>query len=122
MAIAAILFSLWYADIAKALEISAKPHRADNVGNLQSVKRVLYAKAIPVAVMAGLVTIIFLPDALSLCIETWKTNQKEDWKKIFADYDAVRTAYFYVTILSLVLAIYMFNLVAQLVKLKKKLA
>ena len=122
MAIAAILFSLWYADISKALEILPNRHREDNVGSLQTVKGVLYAKAIPVAIMAGLVTIIFIPDAINLFIETWNINQRANWKKILSDYDAVRTAYFYVTLLSLALAVYMFNLVAKLIKLKKTLS
>jgi hypothetical protein len=122
MAIAAILFSLWYADIAKALEISPRPYQEDNIGNLQTIKRVLYSKAVPVAIMATLVAIIFIPDAIRLCIDSWKLNQKSSWKEFFAAYDAVRTAYCYVSFLSLALAIYMGNLVLKLVTLKRALA
>lgn len=114
MAIAAILFSLWYADIAKALEIVPKKFKEDNVADYHDVKNVIYAKAVPVAVMAGLVAVIFLPDAITITIESIKIYRKGGLQSIVSGYNAVKTAYCYVSLLSAILAVYMFILVKKL--------
>lgn len=121
MAIAAILFSLWYSEIAKALEVVPKQHSVDNVASRVSVSAVLFSKALPVAVMALAVAAIFLPDALKLAKESFKVF-KELGLDALEKYDAVRTAYCFVTVLSIVLAIYMWVLVAKLLSLRKRLS
>lgn len=121
MAIAAILFSLWYAEIAKALEIAPKSHREDNIRNLAAVKSVLYAKAIPVTLTALLVALIFLPDAVKLFLESIRIYQTAGPVAI-KQYDAVRTAYCFVSLLSLVLAAYMAALTGKLWLLARRLA
>jgi hypothetical protein len=121
MAIAAILFSLWYAEIAKALEIAPKKHREDNIRELSTVRAVLYAKAVPVTLTALLVALIFLPDAVKLILESfdvYKTAGLAALKR----YDAVRTAYCFVSLLSLVLAVYMAVLTGKLWLLARRLA
>ncbi|MGP1171262.1 hypothetical protein, partial [Serratia sp. CY39337] len=50
MAISAILFSLWYGDISKSLEISPKSHGEDNVAAKKSVTTTIFSKALPVAI------------------------------------------------------------------------
>jgi len=120
MAIAAILFSLWYAEIAKALEITPKPHKEDNVAAQVTVSGVLLSKALPVAVMALSVAVIFLPDAIRIASDSLSTYQGSGIAAI-QKYDAVRTAYCFVTILSVVLAAYMWALVAKLWSLRKQL-
>ena len=120
MAIAAILFSLWYAEIAKALEITPRPHREDNVAAHATVSGVLLTKALPVAVMALAVAVIFLPDAVKLTKDSLNTFQ-ESGISALEKYDAVRTAYCFVTILSVVLAAYMGALVIKLWSLRKQL-
>lgn len=113
MAIAAILFSLWYSEIAKALEITPKKHREDNTRELGVVKAVFFSKAIPVTLTALLVALIFLPDAIKLFLESFDVYQTNGWKAINR-YDAVRTAYCFVSLLSTVLAIYMAVLAGKL--------
>jgi hypothetical protein len=120
IAIAAMLFSLWYAEIAKALEITPKTHREDNVAAHATVSGVLLSKALPVAVMAFSVAVIFLPDAVKLAKESLITYQ-ESGIAALGKYDAVRTAYCFVTILSVVLAAYMWALVTKLWSLRKRL-
>lgn len=121
MAIAAILFSLWYAEIAKALEISPKKYREDNVQELATVKAVLFAKAIPVTLTALLVSLIFLPDAVKIFLESLDAYQAEGIAAI-KQYDAVQTAYCFVSLLSLVLAAYMVVLTGKLWLLARRLA
>lgn len=118
MAIAAILFSLWYGDISKTLEISPKVHREDNVGAKKSVSNIIFSKALPVAIMALSVALIFLPDAIKITKESlYIFNAPDNFK-----YDAVRTAYCFVTLLSASLACYMWILVWKLFVLRSKLS
>lgn len=121
MAIAAILFSLWYPEIVKALEISPKKHSADNVASRNFVSSVLFSKALPVAIMAIVVALIFLPDAFKLVKQSYNTFQHLGLSSL-ENYDAVRTAYCFVTFLSVVLAIYMWVFVGKLYILRNKLS
>lgn len=121
MAIAAILFSLWHAEIAKALEIEPKKHREDNVAARVMVTSVLTSKALPVAVMALSLAAIFFPDAFKLAKESLLAYQVSGFSAL-EQYDAVRTAYCFVTALSVALAIYMWVLVCKLWSLRKDLS
>lgn len=120
MAISAILFSLWYADISKALETEPKNYSEDNVAAKKAVTAVLLSKALPVAIMALAVALIFLPDAIKITKESFLIYRYIDHAP--AQYDAVRTAYCFVTILSAVLSIYMWILVFKLISLCKRLS
>ena len=120
IAIAAILFSLWYSEIEKALKVVPKKYRADNVAPGVSVSAILFLKALPVAVMALAIAAIFLPDALKLVNESFKAF-RDLGLDAFKKYDAVKTAYCFVTALSIVLAIYMWVLVVKLWSLRKRL-
>jgi hypothetical protein len=120
MAISAILFSLWYGDISKSLEISPKIYSEDNVEAKQLVTTTIFSKALPVAIMALSVALIFLPDAIEITKESfliYSSNVDEPYS-----YDAVRTAYCFVTILSIALAIYMWVLVWELCSLRRRLS
>lgn len=121
MAIAAILFSLWYLEITKALEIIPKDYKEDNVAARATVSSVLLSKALPVAVMALIIAAIFLPDTIKLIGESLNTYHESGLTAI-KKYNAVKTAYCFVTLLSLTLAFYMWVLVIQLWKLRKKLS
>jgi hypothetical protein len=121
MAIAAILFSLWYAEIAKALETVPKTHKEDNVAAKKAVTSVLLSKALPVATMALAVALIFLPDALKLVRASTLAFEQSGFAAL-KNYDAVRTAYCFVTVLSAVLAVYMWALVSKLLSLRKQLS
>lgn len=120
MAIAAILFSLWYSDISKALEIQPKPHREDNVAAKESVRTVIFSKAFPVSLMAISIAAIFLPDAFKIAKESYEIYNTYDVKLI--KYNAVKTAYCFVSILSSLLSFYTISLLWKLYKLLKSLS
>lgn len=120
MAIAAILFSLWYSDISKALEIQPKPHREDNVAAKESVRTVIFSKALPVSLMAISIAAIFLPDAFKIAKESYEIYNTHDIKLI--KYNAVKTAYCFVAILSSLLSFYTISLLLKLCKLLKSLS
>jgi len=121
MAIAAILFSLWYPEIEKALEIVPSKYRSDNEDSRRTVTAVLFSKAIPVSMMALAVALIFLPDALQITKESYRAYFRNGLTA-FKNYDAVLTAYCFVTVLSGLLAGYMGVLVFQLLDLRKRLS
>jgi hypothetical protein len=120
MAVAAILFSLWYAEIAKALELRPQSFREDNIATHSIVRSVFYSKALPVTIMACSVAIIFIPDTLKIIAESFQLYREIDSAK-GATYDAVRTAYCFVTLLSSILGVYMCHLTYQLWKLISQL-
>lgn len=120
MAIATILFSLWYADIVKALEIAPKTYKEDNVAAHGTVSGVLLSKALPVAIMTLSVAVIFLPEAIRITKDSLSAYQGSGIAAL-ENYDAVRTAYCFVTILSVALAVYMWALVVKLCFLRKQL-
>lgn len=120
MAIAAILFSLWYADISKALEVEPKNYSEDNVAAKKTVTAILISKALPVAIMALSVALIFLPDAIKITNDSFLIYTSVDYA--LQQYDAVRTAYCFVTMLSAVLSFYMWVLVWKLISLRKRLS
>lgn len=121
MAIATILFSLWYSEIAKALEIAPKKYREDNKDSRRTVTSVLFSKAIPVSLMTLAVALIFLPEALQIAKESYWAYARDGFAA-FENYNAVRTAYCLVTVLSALLAGYMGVLVVQLFGLRKRLS
>lgn len=120
MAIAAILFSLWYADISKALEVEPKDYSEDNVAAKKTVTDILVSKALPVAIMALTVALIFLPDALKIIKKSLVVYATVDYE--FVQYNAVQTAYCFVTVLSIALSFYMWLLVLKLISLRKQLS
>jgi hypothetical protein len=120
MAIAAILFSLWYSEIATALKIEPKQYSEDDASARRIVTAVLHSKAIPVAIMALAVALIFLPDAITLVMESYIGYVQHGFAA-FEKYDAVRTAYCFVNVLSWVLTVYMCTLVVQLFYLRRRM-
>jgi hypothetical protein len=71
--------------------------------------------------MALAVALIFLPDALMLVRESY-LGYVQNGLATFEKYDAARTAYCFVNVLSWVLAGYMSKLVVQLFFLRKRLS
>lgn len=121
MAVAAILFSLSYSEITKALKIEPKERSVDNKAARKSVNAVLHIKAIPVAIMALGVALIFLPDVITLVTESYNGYAQNGFAA-FQKYDAVRTAYCFVNVLSWVLTRHMGKIVVQLFQLRKRLS
>jgi len=122
LAIAAILFSLWYPEIVRALKLedTMKKFKLDNVGARKDVSSVILSKALPVAIVSLSVTSIFLPDALRIAKDSFDIYVKVGFS-VLENYDAVRTAYCFVTVLSAFLTVYMWVLVYDLFCLWQKL-
>lgn len=120
MAVIAIIYSLWYPELTEKLNISPKQHREDNVAACQSVKMALIGKAIPLSILALLIALTFLPDALKIALEamaTYKIHGAESIKL----YSAVKMAYCLVSAVSVALAFYIIVLLVKLFSLWRSL-
>jgi len=122
MAVIAILYSLWYPELTKVLEIKPRKYTEDNVAYCVLAKQVFFGKAIPLSLMAFSVALIFLPDAIKLFIAS-TLYYIEGGVIDMKNYDAVKTAYCFVFLFSLILAIYIWWLTIRVgllwVKLRK---
>lgn len=120
MAVIAILYSLWYPELTKILEINPSQYKENNVGPMKQAQRVLFGKALPLSGMALVVAFVFLPDAVSICIESY-TEIKMKGCTTIKNYDAVRTAYVLVFTFSIVLASYVVTVSYRIWQLWRKL-
>jgi hypothetical protein len=112
------VYGTWYAEIVNALALNV-PLLFDDRGVVRrSVHSALYGKSLPLGVAAVALTVIFLPDGLSIfgsglraiCIVG---------SGAFQAYDAVKAAFCLVVILAGALSAYLIFIVVQL---RRKLA
>ncbi len=120
MAVIAIIYSLWYPELTEQLNISPKPHREDNVAACQSVKMYLISKAIPLSILASLIALTFLPDAVKIALEAISIYKIYGAESINF-YNAVKMAYFLVSVVSVALAFYIIVLLVKLFSLWRSL-
>lgn len=120
MAVIAIIYSLWYPELAEKLAISPKPHKEDNAASCQAVKISLISKAIPLSILALLIALTFLPDALKIAYEAISIYQNHGAASISL-YSAVKMAYFLVSIVSIALTFYITMLTVKLFSLWRSL-
>lgn len=120
MAVIAILYSLWYPELTKALEIEPKKYKEDNVASCVIVKQVFFGKAIPLSLMALSVAMIFFPDAIKIFTAS-AVYYAEGGTVGISNYDAVKTAYCFVFLFSFILAAYILKITVQMGFLWKKL-
>lgn len=120
MAVIAILYSLWYTELTELLSISPKTHKEDNVADCYSVKSALIKKSTPLSVLALLIALIFLPDAIKISCEAISTFQNYGLEAA-SRYNAVKMAYCLVSVVSIALALYITSLSINLFKLWRSL-
>lgn len=106
MTVVAILYSLWYPELTKIIEVKASQHKADNFLLCKQTKDILFGKAIPLALMSALVVAVFAPDAIIISMQSIVIYKSS----LIYTYDAVRTAYCFVFIFSFILAVHILNL------------
>lgn len=101
-----ILYGLWYGEITKALEIKIESDPRDRTRTYQTLRSVLYNRAVPLMLAAWFLTLIFAPDTISIMNATFR-NFRSHGLAALADYSAVATAFELAVFLSFGLAIYL---------------
>ncbi len=115
-----IIYGLSYPKMVEMLETIPPTHREDRIKPHNEVRRVITTRAVPLLVISGLLTLVFVPDALRLVCSS---IHNFGVKKIASvrDYDAVAMSFVLVTCLLGLLTVHLFALTKQLFNLSAKL-
>lgn len=119
LTVLAVLYGLWYPEMAATLAIRPALHLEDSVADRRAVKRVLTQRALPLAMGSLAVTVVFTPDAARILWDSVTQIRSVGWS--FARYDAVRAAFLLVTMLTGGLCIHTGAVTVSLVALSRRL-
>jgi hypothetical protein len=103
LAIIGVLNSLWYAEISAALALKLPRHAEDRQAPLLSIRSVLWAKSVPLALASLSVSLVFLPPSLMIAIESLKGYYKYGIA-FLNNYDAIATSFVLVEVFATVIA------------------
>jgi hypothetical protein len=108
-----IVFGAWYPEIVKAREEAVSAQYVDRVAVRRMVRTALYAKALPLALAATILTALFFPDAKTIARGAYGSFMVSGWDA-FDKYDAVEAAFCLVVALAGLLAAYLIFLAGSL--------
>ena len=120
LAVLGVLYGLWYPEIIEALDIKVPAFREDRNKPIQQVVSVLYGRAIPLAVAALGVSLIFLPDALEITRRSIQNYLGKGFEAL-TNYNAVQTSFCFVVTLSGAIAMHITYFSVKLVLLRRRL-
>jgi hypothetical protein len=109
----ALLYSLWYPEIIQALNIKVKNHAADRVQDHEHVRSVYVSRAIPLAVAAVALTVVFAPDVVRIIVTSVINVSRKGWLSTL-DYDASSTSLVLVTVGAALFSVHLFCLCRKL--------
>lgn len=118
MAVVAILYGAWYQEIMQAIKVTIPKH--DRAIPLSTVNQVLLSRCLPLASMATVIFLVFLPDAFEIVKHSLGIGVKLGIKS-YTQYDSVRTAFCLVSLVSFAIATHLCRLTAMLLEVRKKL-
>jgi hypothetical protein len=116
-----VVYSTWYPEIVNAIGMAIPDHIANRGAVRQMVRAALYGKALPLALAATILTVIFLPDALTIACGALGSFRSLG-RSAFREYNAVQAAFCLVVVLTAALAVYLFFLVCRLKGRLRKIA
>jgi hypothetical protein len=116
----AIIYSLWYPEISRALKIVPKPHKPDNRAEFKEVGRLLMTRSLPLFLISLALAAIFVPDSVEITRETYAILGNPDLRA-HSRYDAVSACFLAVTTLTILFAGHLTVLTAQLAALRRRL-
>lgn len=108
-----VVYSAWYSDIINAIGIKIPDHAANREPERKIVRGSLYGKALPLAVAASVLALLFLPDAFSIAVGGVRELVTKRCAA-FQEYNAVAAAFLVVVILTSALSGYLLFLVCRL--------
>jgi len=121
LAVLAVLFGLWYSDIAAALQVEVPTHLEDAGRQRRQVADAIKTRAAPLAAAAATLLAIFLPEAIRLTSH-WVQRAYDNglWNAV-RSYDPVELSIVAVVLFLAVLTAYTLSLIPRLIRLKRKL-
>lgn len=119
LAIIGILYGFWYNDLANAKDTQVPEHAANCTAPRIRVSRIVWTRALPLAVSSALLAAVFLPEAIKLVVASSRAYAEDGFS--FKSYDAVRTAFCVVVGFKIILATHLMMLFLKLNSLRRKL-
>ena len=120
LAVLGVLFGAWYPEIMKALETKVPLHTLDREAPYRAIRPIYYTRALPIVLSTLVFSIIMLPDACRITIDSFKAF-RTDANTALQNYGAVETLFVFVVCLSLFLFVYSITLTVKLGKLLGRL-
>jgi hypothetical protein len=105
LTIITVLYALWNPAIKATLDAQVPTFKAQAIKPLQEITSVIWKQAVPLALAAYTIALVFAKDAVSLCSKSWRSYTTIGVGETLAQYDAVGTAFVLVVFLSLALAV-----------------
>jgi hypothetical protein len=107
LTILGVVYGTWYAEITNAIGAAIPTHIENRAPVRQTVRAALYAKALPLALAAIVLTGLFLPDVLTITCGGIKAFRSTGINA-FHDYNSVEASFCFVVVLTGALAGYLF--------------
>lgn len=119
LTIVTVLYALWYPEIVEGLNIKIPKHEEDWPGPSKKIETLIRSKVIPLFVSSMLVSIVFIPDAISIIKEAY-------WVWMHAEnpaskYSSVKTAFTLVVLFSVYLWLQVSSILIKLISKKRKM-
>lgn len=115
-----ILYGMWYESISATLKTKVEKFAENNVKSFIEVSHVLWGRALPLIMLAAPLGFVFLPDAVTICVQAWSQVGAHGLSAWHA-YDSIRTAFCLVVSASLVLGVHTAILGVRLLRLRSSL-
>jgi hypothetical protein len=119
-AIVGVLLGIWYPELTAAKNVEIPDLLADAGPERAQVGEALRIKAWPLALAALSVALVFTPSSVLAIDHAIRALGRYQWSGL-KKYDPVQTSIVLVTVLTYLLAIYLFSWVCNLRKVDKKL-
>ena len=121
LAILAVLYGMWYAELVKALETPVPPHEASRRKPYREVASVRKTRALPLMLATILLAVVFLPDTVQIL---WSSVHLAASTPASAlrQYNAVATAFVLVELLALCFAVFFTHMWVRMGGLLKDLS
>ena len=120
LAILAVIYSLWYPEIAQTLDTKPQLHVEDSAGDLRHVNDIIKQRAVPLVGAGVLIALVFTPDVLRIVVAAVRHLASRGLGAI-GDYDAVKTAFVLVTLLNVALSCHLAEMIKELRDLRTRL-
>ena len=110
LTIVTVFYALWYPELIKAIDKKVPTHREDRSGPLSEINKILLSRAIPLFLSSFVVSIIFMPDAIDIIVES---INREDG--VIYKYNSVKMAICIVVFFAIGITIHSGNMLIKII-------
>lgn len=118
MAVVAILYGAWYQEISCAAQVAVPQHDKHNA--LAQVEPAFFARCLPLACMAAMVVLVFLPTTVGIVGHSI-TVLEQHGAQAYTQYNSARTAFCLVVGVGLAITGHLWRMTWRLACLRRRL-